>query len=149
MLSEGEDDVVWMDAKPAPVKIELPPALNVLKEEDGQNSVAENKCEAERDLGKGKNSNITIEIPLAADEPHTTSPSKAISAANAPKKRGRKPKKAQQEQQAEPKANVVNEMEGETALGEVTRHPLAKKSSNIPPSKARSTTPKAPTFSPL
>jgi hypothetical protein len=149
MLSEGEDDVVWMDSKPAPVKLELPPDLKVLKEEDGQNYVAEDMWEAERGLVKGKNSNITIEIPLAADGPHTTSPSKAPSAANAPKKRGRKPKKAQQEQQADLKATGVKEIEGDTAPGEVARHPLAQKSSNIPPSKARSTTPKAPAFSPL
>lgn len=147
MLSEGEDDVVWMDSKPAPVKIELPSDLKVVREEDGQKSVAEDMWEG--DLRKGKKSNITIEIPLAADVPHTTSPSSAPPAANAPKKRGRKPKKPQQGQQAELKATEVKERGGDVVSGEVTRHPLTEKPSNIPLSKARSTTPKAPTFSPL
>lgn len=137
MLSEGEEDVVWMDSKPAPVKIELPRDLKVLKKEDGQKDGREDSLEGEFGTIDGKSSNITIEIPLASDESAMKSAMKPV-----PKKRGRKPKNAQQD----PEANKAGH---EVHTAEDDRKPLAEKSSNISRSKARSSTPKAPTVSPL
>ncbi|KEF55671.1 uncharacterized protein A1O9_08421 [Exophiala aquamarina CBS 119918] len=149
MLSEGEDDVLWMDSKPAPVKIELPPDLKVLKGEEGQKSVAEAELEAEHNVPNGTTSNITIELPMAANRSYTASSSKAPPVVAAPKKRGRKSKKIQEELRAEPEAVVVDELEGEEPPNDNTRQPLSEKPGNITALKARSTTPKAPTVSPL
>lgn len=144
MLSEGEDDVVWMDSKPAPVKLELPPDLRKLKKEEGEKSASEVALEDDSSPVKGKTSNITIEIPLAPGEPPLQTASKA-----APKKRGRKPKKAQPDQQAEVKAPERDNAEEELLPAENGRKPLSEKSSNVSTPKARSSTPKAPTVSPL
>jgi len=150
MLSEGEDDVLWMDSKPAAVKIDLPPDLKVLKGEEDQNTVAKATLEVEHHLGSRTNSNITIEVPRASDKSHIAAvASEAATVVAAPKKRGRKPKKAQQEQQVEPEPIVLDEAEGQEPPNNRTRQPLSEKSSNARPLKARSTTPKAPTVSPL
>lgn len=149
MLSEGEDDVLWMDSKPAPVKIELPPDLKVLKVEEGQKFVAEAKLQTEYDFPNRTTSNITIEVPLASDGSHAAVTYKAPPVVAAPKKRGRKPKKVQQELQEEPEPARIDEVEGEGPLKNHSRQPLSEKSRNIPALKARSTTPKAPTVSPL
>lgn len=146
MLSEGEDDVVWMDSKPAPVKLELPPDLRKLKKEEGERSVSEVALEDDSSSVKGKSSNITIEIPipLAPVELPVQTASKA-----APKKRGRKPKKAQPDQQTEMKGPERHDADEELLPAENGRKPLSEKSNNGSTPKARSSTPKAPTVSPL
>ncbi|KAL2429518.1 hypothetical protein ABEF95_005692 [Exophiala dermatitidis] len=141
MLSEGEDDVVWMDSKPAPVKLDLPPDLKVLKKEadapQGDQKEQENADRAEpsttREEGGVK---IVVAIPAAVEvKDHTAEP----------KKRGRKPKKAQQkEAAAQPVEEEVQDMSS------TTRPPLAEKSSNTPVTEPnKDDEPRAPTMSPI
>ncbi|KIX08608.1 uncharacterized protein Z518_03264 [Rhinocladiella mackenziei CBS 650.93] len=95
MISEGEEDVVWMDAKPAPVKLDLPPDVKVLKEEAEIPEEEGREVEASNTHLKGDNANnskITIGIPPAAETKDVKSE---------PKKRGRKPKKVQQKPEQE------------------------------------------------
>ncbi|KAK5059751.1 hypothetical protein LTR84_009634 [Exophiala bonariae] len=139
MISEGEEDVVWMDSKPAPVKLELPRDLKVVKKENNQNVLAEDALRDESGPTQGRTTSITIEIPPVLNESTINTASKP-----APKKRGRKPKKPQPDTSVD-----ADQANNEVLPAEDDRKPLAEKSSNILRSKARSSTPKAPTVSPL
>ena len=86
MLSEGEEDILFMDEKPAAVKLNLPPDIGILKKEEKPNNEDEDDDEEVKSGGRAKK-NISIEIPA----PTTEEQDKTISAAE-PKKRGRKPK---------------------------------------------------------
>ncbi|KAL6248470.1 hypothetical protein RBB50_004725 [Rhinocladiella similis] len=140
MLSEGEDDVVWMDTKPAPVKLDLPPDLKVLKKEgdveEDADTMKDPHKEGPQEVVRG--GKVSVEIPAEA----TGEPQGAVVV---PKKRGRKPKKAS----AVPEVRVVEE---QNEHAEKTRPILAEKSSNVPNNnqeKATDDDPKAPTVSPL
>lgn len=108
MLSDGEEDVVWMDTKPAKIKLDLPPEISPSKVKD--ELAEEDKPEAEFEDHKGKKSSssksttskqtpskITIEIPSAPPlelEAEAEAEPQITAAAPEPKKRGRKRKKA-------------------------------------------------------
>lgn len=87
MLSDGEDDVLWVDEKPAAVKLDLPADLTVLKQEH------ELKPDISADTATPKRkSKITVEIPIpgtSSNEPSV----KESEAGTVKKKRGR-PKKS-------------------------------------------------------
>ncbi|EXJ55166.1 hypothetical protein A1O7_08091 [Cladophialophora yegresii CBS 114405] len=122
MLSEGEEDVVWMDTKPAPVKLDLPPDLSALKKEadvPGSHEGEDGSHSHERTTGK--DTHITIEIPGPAE---TKNP-----AVTEPKKRGRKPKKVQQKTEA--KAVEEDEKGTQEDNMKKARPALAEKSSNV------------------
>lgn len=138
MLSEGEDDVVWMDTKPAPVKLDLPPDLKVLKKETGagenEKATEVNKTPEEVTSKEDNEMKVTVEIPAEAKD--TTA---------GPKKRGRKPKKVQPVSESK----VVEEQDDDT---ETSRPVLAEKSSNVPNNvqeRSKDKELKAPTVSPL
>ncbi|KAI1620011.1 hypothetical protein EDD37DRAFT_596268 [Exophiala viscosa] len=138
MLSEGEEDVVWMDTKPTPVKLDLPPDLSVLKKET---ELMENHESTEGKETQGLNtfvneteSKVTVEIPTEVKDVGV-----------APKKRGRKPKKLQPLPQVEVQEDKEEEMEE-------ARPALADKSTNLTSDHQRENVyrePKAPTMSPL
>ncbi|EXJ78787.1 hypothetical protein A1O1_09189 [Capronia coronata CBS 617.96] len=138
MLSEGEEDVVWMDTKPAPVKLDLPPDLKVLKkeadapkEEDGQETRHDGPADTTT-TNEGE-SKITIEIPLAAEIKDPVA---------GPKKRGRKPKKVPSKEETWPaddeSQDIIND-----------RPALAEKEANVPSMDVGDFSPKAPTVSPI
>ncbi|RMZ79845.1 hypothetical protein DV737_g3252, partial [Chaetothyriales sp. CBS 132003] len=61
MISDGEDDVIWVDDKPAAVKLELPPDLKRLKKEAD--------TEAKLDAGARilpQKATVCVEIPVPA-----------------------------------------------------------------------------------
>ncbi|KAJ9635027.1 hypothetical protein H2204_005982 [Knufia peltigerae] len=142
MLSEGEDDVVWMDTKPAPVKLDLPPDLKVLKKEgddsgeDADTVKVSHKEGPQEDVKGGK---VSVEIPVDA-------PAETPVAVVVPKKRGRKPKKTT----AVSEISVVEEQDEQF---DKPRPALAEKSSNVPGNPQQKAMddddPKAPTVSPL
>ncbi|KIW63624.1 hypothetical protein PV04_08610 [Phialophora macrospora] len=121
MLSEGEDDVVWMDTKPAPVKLELPPDLKALKKEPDMPDADQDEDDiVAHKRSTVKDTHITIEIPSNAEAKNLVAE---------PKKRGRKPKKMQQK--VEEKV-VDEEEERPPQEGNMTSRPaLAEKSSNV------------------
>lgn len=137
MLSEGEDDVVWMDSKPAPVKLNLPPDIKGLKKEadilkDDKQEAKEND-EAEATMAKGGDGKIIIEIPLAAEVKDPVA---------GPKKRGRKPKKPPQKEETQ----AVDE----ESQNDLTRRPaLAEKTPNVPSRDVNGYEPRPPTVSPI
>ena len=93
MFSDGEEDVLFMDEKPAAVKLDLPPDLKILKKEESVKPKDEEEDnEDEVKVGGRAKKNISIEIPAptGADADMNTDPPKT--AAPQPKKRGRKPK---------------------------------------------------------
>ncbi|KIW81895.1 hypothetical protein Z517_04921 [Fonsecaea pedrosoi CBS 271.37] len=121
MLSDGEEDVVWMDTKPAPVKLDLPPDLKALKKEPDVP-----KSEQEHGLGQdgeeakdAKSNNITIEI---SNPPEVKDP------VVEPKKRGRKPKKLGDQQ---PEQTTTEGKEEERESHSNSRSPLAEKPRNM------------------
>ncbi|KAJ4505123.1 hypothetical protein HRR83_005898 [Exophiala dermatitidis] len=142
MLSEGEDDVVWMDSKPAPVKLDLPPDLKVLKKEadapkEDQEEQEKPDCAEQSTTREEREAKIVVAIPA---------PVEAKDHAAEPKKRGRKPKKAAQQKEA---AAQPDEDEAQD-ISSTTRPPLAEKSSNIPVTEAnKDDERRAPTMSPI
>ena len=89
MISEGEEDVVWMDTKPAKVKLDLPAdplAGKAVKAEyaaDLEAEATEKSLEASQEKKAPKpasSKTVTVEIPARVDEGKAE-----------PKKRGRKP----------------------------------------------------------
>ncbi|KAH0834519.1 hypothetical protein FOPE_03567 [Fonsecaea pedrosoi] len=121
MLSDGEEDVVWMDTKPAPVKLDLPPDLKALKKESDIP-----KSEQEHGLGQdgeeaedAKSNNITIEIP---NPPEVKDP------VVEPKKRGRRPKNLGDQQQEQTTTEGKEEERESHSSG---RSPLVEKSRNM------------------
>ena len=86
MLSEGEEDILFMDEKPAAVKLDLPPDLGILKKEEQKPSIEDEDDEDVVKTGGRAAKHISIEIP-PPDELENKPP------AAEPKKRGRKPKK--------------------------------------------------------
>lgn len=136
MLSEGEEDVVWMDSKPAPVKLDLPPDLKVLKMEvevlkEEQNEQQEDSL-ADVDAAHTNGGRITIEIPTVNEVKDLVTE---------PKKRGWKPKKGQHKSEEK----VVEEANEEDNVD--SRPALAEKSINLQSIASRA--PKAPTISPI
>ncbi len=78
MLSDGEEDVMWVDTKPATVKMKLPDPLEVKDE-----SLKNEKVPLEdSEVGPARAAEISVNIPVAEEEPHK----------QPPKKRGRKKK---------------------------------------------------------
>ena len=140
MLSEGEEDVVWMDTKPAPVKLDMPPDLRALKREADP---PENDDRDEDGQHEAKQSKITIEIPTNAG---------AKNPVPEPKKRGRPSKKAQQKS-AEKIVDDEEEEPPEQCKSNDGRSALAEKSVNISTPTGKSansrSTKKTPTVSPL
>ncbi|ETI20716.1 hypothetical protein G647_07058 [Cladophialophora carrionii CBS 160.54] len=121
MLSEGEEDVVWMDTKPAPVKLDLPPELKALKKEpDVPDSHEDEDFRHSHERTTGKDTHITIEV-LSNAESKNPVPE--------PKKRGRKPKKVQQKEEEK----AVDEEEDKPPQDDdmQKRPALAEKSSNV------------------
>ncbi|OCT44362.1 hypothetical protein CLCR_05465 [Cladophialophora carrionii] len=121
MLSEGEEDVVWMDTKPAPVKLDLPPDLKALqKEPDVPDSREDEDVRHSHERTTGKDTHITIEIPSNAELKNPMPE---------PKKRGRKPKKVQQKEEEK----AVDEEEDKPPQDDdmKKRPALAENSSNV------------------
>ncbi len=85
MLSEGEEDILFMDEKPAVVKLDLLPNVDVFKKEEEKHEVDDVCGEDGIKTGGRAAKHISIEIP--APEELEEQPSAAV-----PKKRGRKPK---------------------------------------------------------
>ena len=88
MISDGEDNVLWLETKPAAVKLDLPPNLDLLKKgplDDEQDSADE----LHLDQGKKSHVFLGVEIPVHADGQSDGSSDKKTS-----KKRGRKSQKA-------------------------------------------------------
>jgi hypothetical protein len=137
MLSEGEEDVMWMDTKPAPVKLDLPPDLSALKKEEA--------ADAGEDESKAKNirePKIAVEIPK---QPQEESEDEVLQ----PKKRGRKPKKAVDEMEHISEEKVVDGSD-EDKPGESARPALAEKSANTSVKRLPSLDgAKPPTVSPI
>jgi hypothetical protein len=90
MLSDGEEDVLWVDTKPAPVKLDMPPDLRALKKESAP------ELEASEDElhepGPKKKAGVLVEIPIL--EGDGLGQKDDSTGKKAPKKRGRKPKKS-------------------------------------------------------
>ncbi len=140
MLSEGEEDVVWMETKPAPVKLDLPPDLKALKKEVDRPE-EEDEDEVVTRKRTTKSDNITIEVPVNTDRKTPVAE---------PKKRGRKPKKVQQK--SEEKIVDEDDEEEPKEANATSRPALAEKSANIPTtseSPAGQKPKKTPTVSPL
>lgn len=120
MLSEGEEDVLWLDTKPAPVKLDMPPDLKVLKKETEVAPHLEGKqAETLEDAATTKDTGckITVEIPSGAE---------AKGSASEPKKRGRKPKKVHQKQEQ----RIGDEEEEQEEKNLMPRPALMEKSRN-------------------
>lgn len=140
MISDGEEDVVWMDTKPAPVKLDLPRDLKMLKKEIDmvkyEGAPQPDKTDTNLHIPKESIRGVTVEIPVAAD---------TKGAVAEPKKRGRKPKKTQLDE-----PQVVEEREDD---GLHLRPPLAEKTPNmpvtVPQERLDSREVKAPTMSPI
>ncbi|RVX75112.1 hypothetical protein B0A52_01389 [Exophiala mesophila] len=168
MLSEGEEDVVWMDTKPALVKLDLPPDLKILKKED------EVEQERKTDQLQGNQkmehtsadvAKISILLPVAAADDSIAPDLAATAVKPAPKKRGRKPKKAQPEPAELKKTPLSDDVvvedeeqdpeqrdnrEDSDAVTTARRPALRDISSNMPPTASRTPSDvKAPTVSPL
>jgi hypothetical protein len=144
MLSEGDEDVVWMDTKPAPVKLDLPPDIKALKKEpEGLEShTADEAARDTRGKSKGDVKAITVEI---RNKPEAKNPGAE------PKKRGRKPKTVQPKSKSE----IVDEDEdeqGPQAQRPIAREALTEKSTNARDDRKRQATDmakKTPTISPI
>ena len=140
MLSDGEEDVVWMDSKPAPVKLDLPPDLKGLKKEPDALNETNQDGDDDKKRTRAKESNITIELPTSTE---------AMKLVAEPKKRGRKPKNAPKKSEDKNIDEDEEELQNESAL---SRPALAEKSSNVAASNDKSVGKaqgKAPTVSPL
>lgn len=138
MISDGEEDVVWMDTKPTPVKLDLPPDLSVLKKEtetsNNNESIETNEAKPNNTSAQETGVKVTVEIPIEAKDQVV-----------APKKRGRKPKKVQ----PLPPPETIEEQDEDV---EDSRPALADKSTNVAGDgrqESRYEEPKAPTMSPL
>ena len=86
MLSDGEEDVVYMDEMPAVVKLDLPPDVGFLKKEEEKPSIEDEDDVDGIQTGGRAAKHISIEIP-PPDGLENKPP------AAEPKKRGRKSKK--------------------------------------------------------
>ena len=85
MVSDDEADVLWVDERPAPVKLDLPPDLKALIKAEDQ--------AAPQDEGKKTGVSISVEIPPASTINDIQEVEQLVVAPE-PKKRGRKPKKS-------------------------------------------------------
>jgi len=129
MISDGEEDVVWMDTKPAPVNLELPPDISALKKETEQgimSRVVEEAMPTEpvksNHVSQSLDNKITVEIPSApVQPPPQTLPEDSVP--TEPKKRGHKHKKVRSP------SNQVNETEISQPAG-AARLPLTDKDVN-------------------
>lgn len=86
MLSEGEVDILFMDEKPAVVKLDLPRDIGILKKEEEKPGIEDEDDDDGTKTGGRAAKHISIEI-----DPAEESANKPPAAE--PKKRGRKPKK--------------------------------------------------------
>jgi hypothetical protein len=97
MLSEGEDDVVWVESKPTSVKLDLPPDLPTMKKESRDSKGELSEDELQRDEAVvGLKQLVSVEIPLAGDP--IEAQSDGASDSKPKKKRGR-PKKVDKEKE--------------------------------------------------
>lgn len=104
MLSDGEDDVVWVESKPAAVKMKLPDPLEVKREEDLERRSEQTPCldnnnaepadtvnvmsnEQSIENRASEANEISVDIPQSKDEPEPEPLPPPQ-----PKKRGRKKK---------------------------------------------------------
>ncbi|KPI36096.1 uncharacterized protein AB675_1666 [Cyphellophora attinorum] len=113
MFEDGEEDVLWVETKPSPVKLDLPPDLAVLKKEQTPD-INESADELQSNAGRPKQTLLSVEVPIMPDAQSDAAAEKKTS-----KKRGRKPKQglaAAQEEDSE-------------------RAPLAEKDINKAPNK--------------
>ncbi len=78
MLSDGEEDVMWVDTKPATVKMKLPDPLEVKEEALNTEKVSLE----DNEVGPAGAAEISVDISETEEEPHKAPP----------KKRGRKKK---------------------------------------------------------
>jgi hypothetical protein len=131
MISDGEEDVVWMDTKPAKVKLDLPPdplAGKGVKEEDpaADEMTVDQKQSSQRaekhhveamEASHVPRKTLTVEIPARAE--------KEISS---PKKRGRKRKQtAEVIEDEEP--DVEAEVEAQPSISTpINQHPSSQNS---------------------
>ena len=124
MLSEGEDDILFMDEQPAAVKLDLPPDVGILKQEDKKPSIEDEDDEDGIKMTGRAAKQISIEIP-PPEEPDNQPP------APEPKKRGRKPKKRTPSAPTpEPLTDPEDEIT-EANTNANSRAALAEKDSNI------------------
>jgi hypothetical protein len=90
MLSDGDEDMIYMDEKPATIKLDLPPDVLNVKKEETKPSIEEDD---EGDIIKPaarKTKTISIEIPAVRPE---SKKQEQEEDKPEPKKRGRKPNK--------------------------------------------------------
>jgi hypothetical protein len=122
MLSDGEEDVLWVDTKPAPVKLDLPPDLKALKKEDAaEPDASEDELQ---EPGSRKRAVLSVEIPIL--ESAGLGQDDGSAEKNAPKKRGRKPKKGAAVRVQDPVMTALETGEQDD------RVPLAAKHVNTP-----------------
>lgn len=126
MISDGEDDVVWMDSKPAKVKLDLPVdplAGKGVKEEDEitvdqkrSSQQTEKRHVGATEASPAPQKTITVEIPARVEKE-----------ASEPKKRGRK-RKQTAEVVEEEESDVEAEVEAEPSISiTVKSHPSPQK----------------------
>jgi hypothetical protein len=85
MLSDGDDDVIYMDQKPAAVKLDLPPDVLNVKKEETKPTIEDDDDEDIVKPAARNTATISVEIPAIRSEAENEKPE--------PKKRGRKPNK--------------------------------------------------------
>ena len=124
MLSDGEEDVVWVDTKPAAVKMKLPDPLEVKKEESvhqHEEEVTEKESNLSladtTDLGAGKGQSVEVAPAGATGTAPETQQEDEGPLKPPPKKRGRKKKIAVE-------VPLLNESDdGETKTSDHTEEP--------------------------
>jgi hypothetical protein len=132
MISDGEDDVLWMETKPAKVKLDLP-ADTLAKKALNDEHVAEPTVTVEastpakpleglQESSKPPNSTrskmVTVEIPARPEKDQSE-----------PKKRGRKPKAIPVDEEDDPEAKA-NELTTSTPASNPSSTILKEKHSN-------------------
>lgn len=120
MFDEGDNEVLWLESKPAAVKIDLPADLSLLKKEALEED-NESIDELQDDIGPVKRPLFSVEVPLHADGQSDGSSEKKT-----PKKRGRKSKKAAAAEKA-----AAEKTQAAVNAEEAQRLPLAEKDINV------------------
>ncbi|ETN44883.1 uncharacterized protein HMPREF1541_09758 [Cyphellophora europaea CBS 101466] len=131
MLSDGEDDVVWMDSKPATVKLDLPPDLGLLKKEQEEpkedESADELQAEEVQKLGR-KGPMVSVEVPLLGEEGEGQSDGTSEKKGKRDAKKRGRPKKGATKGKEDLMLNQAVASEEHQGI----RPALATKDSNIP-----------------
>ena len=116
MVSDDEADVLWVDERPASVKLDLPPDLTAPKKGEDQAKP--------QDDGKKAGVSIRVEIPSVSTVKDIQELEQSVVVPE-PKKRGRKPKKS-----TVPELDEDDELQMEADAGNDSRAALSIKDAN-------------------